>query len=157
VCRNPQHRGRLTVVSATSAPPFQPLCHQWNFSHPEMKGFTWQTLPTVNRKHFFMNTCIICIESFCSQKNAQQNAVLRLYTPQARSPFWLLKPASELAHARLLLRLPRSWTVLLPSDTHRKPITSITAAFLPFMPYLLFIPRMYNSVEFLTIKRQHTC
>jgi hypothetical protein len=27
--------------------------------------FTRQTLPTVNRKHFFMN--ILCIESFCSQ------------------------------------------------------------------------------------------
>jgi hypothetical protein len=38
------------------------------------------------------------------------------------SPFWLLKPASEHAHARLLPRLSWSWTVLLPSDTHRKPI-----------------------------------
>jgi hypothetical protein len=38
--------------------------------------FMQQTLPTVNRKHFFMNT--LYIESFCSQKkNAQQNPGLR--------------------------------------------------------------------------------
>jgi hypothetical protein len=29
--------------------------------------------------------------------------------------------------------------VLLPSDTHRKPITSITAILLPFVTYLLAI------------------
>jgi hypothetical protein len=58
-------------------------------------------------------------------KNAQQNAVLRWYSPQARMPVWLLKPASQHARARLLLRLSWSWTVLLPSDTHRKPITAV--------------------------------
>jgi hypothetical protein len=30
--------------------------------------------------------------------------------------------------------------VLLPSDTHRKPITSITAVLLPFVTYLLTLP-----------------
>jgi hypothetical protein len=45
-------------------------------------------------------------------KNAQQNSVLRQYAPQARSPFWLLKPASEHTHARLLPRLSWSWTLL---------------------------------------------
>jgi hypothetical protein len=42
-----------------------------------------------------------------------------------------------MAHARLLPRLSWSWTVLLPSDTDRKPITSITAVLLPFVTYLL--------------------
>jgi hypothetical protein len=32
-----------------------------------------------------------------------------------------------------------NWTVLLPSDTHRKPIMSITAILLPFVTYLLTI------------------
>jgi hypothetical protein len=32
--------------------------------------------------------------------------------------------------------------VLLPSDTHRKPITSITAVLLPFVTYLLTLPRI---------------
>jgi hypothetical protein len=43
-------------VFLTSAPPFQPLRHQRNVCHPIVNRFTRQTLPTVNRKHFFMNT-----------------------------------------------------------------------------------------------------
>jgi hypothetical protein len=66
VSRNPQHRSLLTFISATSAPLFLPLLHQQKFCHPFVNRFTQQTLPTVNRKHFFMN--ILCIESFCLQK-----------------------------------------------------------------------------------------
>jgi hypothetical protein len=65
VRRDPQHRSLLTVVSATSAPPFQPLRHQGNVGHPVVNRFTRQTLSTANRKHFFMN--ILRIESFCPQ------------------------------------------------------------------------------------------
>jgi hypothetical protein len=72
----------------------------------------------------------------------QQNAALRHYTPQARSQFWLLKPASEHAHGRLLPSLSWSWTVLLPSDTHRKATMSNTAVLLPFATYLLILPRI---------------
>jgi hypothetical protein len=32
---------------------------------------------------------------------------------------------------------------MLPSNTHRKPIPSITAVLLPFVTYLLTLPRMY--------------
>jgi hypothetical protein len=35
--------------------------------------------------------------------------------------------------------------VLRPSDSHRKLIKSITAVLLPFVIYLLTLPRMYNS------------
>jgi hypothetical protein len=66
VRRNPQHRSPLTVVSATSALPFQTLRHQWNVCHHVVNRFTRQTLSTINRKHFFMN--ILCSESFCPQK-----------------------------------------------------------------------------------------
>jgi hypothetical protein len=38
-----------------------------------------------------------------------------------------------------------SWTVLLPSDTHRKPIASITAVLLPFVTCLLTLPCLYIS------------
>jgi hypothetical protein len=62
--------------------------------------------------------------------------------PQARSPFLLLKPASQ--HARLIPRLSGSWTVLLPSDPHRTPITSITVVLLPFVTYLLTLSRIYG-------------
>jgi hypothetical protein len=63
VRRNPQHRSILTVVSAISSPPFQPLRHQQNVCQPDVNCFTRQTLPTVNRKHFF----ILRIMSFCPQ------------------------------------------------------------------------------------------
>jgi hypothetical protein len=76
-----------------------------------------------------------------STTNVQQNAALRYYTPQAWSAFWLLKPRSEHSHARLLPRLPWRWTVLLPSDTHRKSITLVTTVLLPFVSYLLTLPR----------------
>jgi hypothetical protein len=146
---NLQHRSLFTVLSATSAPPFWPLRHQRNFCHPVVNRFTRQKLPTVNRKLFFMN--ILCTVSFCSQKNAQQNSGFRYYTPQARSQFWLLKQASEYAHARLLPRLSWSWTVLLPSDTHREPTTSITAVLLPFLTYLL--TPSYNELDLGTFCR----
>jgi hypothetical protein len=48
-------------------------------------------------------------------KNAQQNVNLRCYTPQKRSPYWLLKPVSEHAHARLLPRPVQKWPSLCPS------------------------------------------
>jgi hypothetical protein len=135
VRRNPQHRSLLSVVSVTPAPPFQTLRHKENFCHPVVNRFTRQTLPTVNRKHFFMN--IHCTECFCTHTN--QNAALRQYTPQARS-FWLLKPASEHANVRLLPRPSSSWTVLLTIDIHRKPSMSINTVLLPFATYLLTLP-----------------
>jgi hypothetical protein len=63
VRRNLHHISFLTVISATSAPQYQRLCHQRNVCHPVVNCFTWQTFPIINRKHFFMN--ILCIESFC--------------------------------------------------------------------------------------------
>jgi hypothetical protein len=134
----PTTQKSLTVVLATSAPPFQPLRHQRNVCHPVVNSFTRHTLPTVNRKHFFMN--ILCIEFFRPQKKRTTERCSSVVYTQARSIFSLLKPASELAHVRLLPRLSWSWTVLLPSDTLRKPITSITAVLLPFVTYLLTLP-----------------
>jgi hypothetical protein len=64
----------LAVVSATSAPPFQPLRHQRNVCHPFVNRFTRQTLPTVSRKHFFMN--ILALSPSTRKKSSQQNAAL---------------------------------------------------------------------------------
>jgi hypothetical protein len=143
VRQNPQNRSLLTVVSAIPAPPFQPLRHQRNFGHPGVDCFTRQTLPTVNTKNVFMTK--LYIESFYPQKT-HNNPAFRYHTPQAPSPFWLLNPSSEHAHARLLPRPSWSWTVLLPSNTHRKPITSIAVVFLPFVAYLLTLPRFSMGV-----------
>jgi hypothetical protein len=81
------------------------------------------------------------------KKNARQNAAFRQYTPQAWSPFWLMKPASKHAHARLLHRFSWTRTVLLPSDTHTKPITSIKAILLPFVTYLPILSRIMKPVH----------
>jgi hypothetical protein len=71
VCQNPQHGSLLTVASATctTGQASSVTCeHPWeNFlTQLWVKCFMRQTLPTISRKHFFMN--ILCIGSFCSQK-----------------------------------------------------------------------------------------
>jgi hypothetical protein len=67
--RSPWHTSFLTVISATSASPFQPL-HQRNVFHPVVNRFMRQTLPTVKRKCFFIY--IFNIESFCPQKTIKR-------------------------------------------------------------------------------------
>jgi hypothetical protein len=44
--------------------------------------------------------------------------------------------------------------VLLPSDTYRKPITSITSFLLPFVTYLLTLLRSIKTVAVLTGTRE---
>jgi hypothetical protein len=85
------------------------------FIEPVVNRFMRQTLSTINRKH--ISLWISLVPSPSAHKNAQQNAALRQCTPQAQSPFWLLKLACEHAHARLLPRLSWSWTLLLLCDT----------------------------------------
>jgi hypothetical protein len=74
--RNLQHRRLLTVVSATSAPPFQLLRHRRNVCHPVVNRFTQQTLPTVIRKNFFMN--IVCTESFSPHKTHNRTLLFHI-------------------------------------------------------------------------------
>jgi hypothetical protein len=126
------------LLSATSAPPFQlfvmpPSCeplYSTNTSHRKQETFLYEyplqrvLLPAKKKK-----------------RTTQRSSSVK--HPQARSPLWLLKPAPE--HAPLLPRLSWSWTVLLPSDTHRKPITTITAVLLPFVTYLLTLPRIWKE------------
>jgi hypothetical protein len=141
VCQYPQHRSLLTV-SATSARPFQLLRHQRNVCQPVVNRFTRQTLSTVNRKHFFMD--ILCIDTFYPRKTHNRTLFFgSLLLKQGRYS----EICSEHAHARLLPRLSWSCTVLLPSDTHREPITSNTAVLLPFVTYLLTLPRVRELTQ----------
>jgi hypothetical protein len=126
-------------TSSATAKPLPPSCeplYATNTAHREQQTFLYEyslnrvLLPTKNTKEH------------CSS----------VVHPQVRSPFWLLKPASEHVHARLLHRLSWSWTVLLPSDTNIKPITSIRAVLHPFVSYLLTILVFYDIMEEL-IKR----
>jgi hypothetical protein len=68
----------LTVASATSAPPLQPLCRQRNVYHPLLNRFTRQTHPTLNRKHLFMN--IPCNESFRLQEKQKRTLISVVYS-----------------------------------------------------------------------------
>jgi hypothetical protein len=105
-----------------------------------MNLFTRQTLPTVKSKHLFMN--ILYIQPFWPQKrNAQEISALWWYNSQARSPFWPLKRSSEHAHALLLPRLSWSWTVVLPSDTHRKHLRQLQLFFFHLWP-IYRLPRI---------------
>jgi hypothetical protein len=101
-----------------------------NTSHRRQETFLyeyplhWVRLPTKKRT----------TERFCT-----------VVHPQAWLPFLLLKPASKHAHEVLLPTLSWSWTVLLPSDTYRKPVTSTIAVLLPFVTYLLALHRILTS------------
>jgi hypothetical protein len=113
---NSQHRNLLTVISPTSTPG-------WASSATFVRlweNFSTQLWIVLRDKILYEYPLHLVL--FAHKKNAQQNAPLRYYTPHTWSPFWLLKPDSEHAHALLLPRLSWSWTVHLPSDTHRKPI-----------------------------------
>jgi hypothetical protein len=85
----------------------------------------------------------------------EEETFLYEYSP-ALSPFAHNKPTTEMIfgstplkpgqhsdfrNQALNMRMRVCWTVLLPTDTHRKPITSITAVLLPFVACLLTLPR----------------
>jgi hypothetical protein len=118
----------ISVSSAKRLPPSCEPLYAINTSH--------------RKQETFMN--ILCTEFFFPTKTHSRTLLFGSIHPQAPSPFWLTKPATEHAHARLLPGLSWRWTVLLPSDTHREPIAYITPVLLPFVTYLL-IPRCSSS------------
>jgi hypothetical protein len=132
------------------------------FLDPVVNHFRRQTLPTVKRKHFFMN--ILYTEPFCPQKRTTKrcSSVVNISSTVAilttETSLWTCARTSSTqtfylknaciyknglgsAHPILVSRLSWSWTVLLHSDTDRKPTTSITAVSRPFVTYLLTLPR----------------
>jgi hypothetical protein len=119
-------------VRASSVTYFRPFLRE--FFNPVVSRFTWQTLPTVERKHFFMN--ILCIESFWPQKT--HNITLLFGST-------LFKHGRH-AHARLISIRSWSWIALLPGVTHRRPITSTTVVLLPLVICLLTLPRNFNTI-----------
>jgi hypothetical protein len=122
----------------------QPLPHLCFNLFVIIETFATQLSASLRDKHFALWTGNISLWiSFCPQKkNRTTERCSSVVYTQARSPFWLLKPTSEHIHTLLLPGPSWSWTVLLPSDTHRNPIISITAVLLPFETYLLTLPRI---------------
>jgi hypothetical protein len=101
VRRNPQHGSLFDYCLSHFRTTVSTFFSSARRLPPRRDRFTRQTLSTVNRKHFFMTS--LCIESCCPQKTHNETLLFGS-VPQALSPFWLLKPASEHAHARLLPR-----------------------------------------------------
>jgi hypothetical protein len=128
----PHGRFSLSFLERISRPSCEPL---------------YATNTSRRKQETFLYECPMHWVIVPTKKNAQQNVTFRWYTPQRRSLFWLLKPASEHAHARLLPRLSWSWAVLLPSDTYRKPNMPIVAVLLPFVTYLLAFPHIYMKTN----------
>jgi hypothetical protein len=73
---------------------------------------------------------ILCIEFFCSQKSTKELCSSVAYPS---STVTVLTTETSL----WTCACTSGWAVLLPSDTHKKPVTSITAVSLAFVTYLL--------------------
>jgi hypothetical protein len=107
------------------------------FLNPVVNRFTQQILPTMNRKHVFVD--ILTLSPFAHKR---MHNVMLLFNGilMKHSHYFDYWKTSEHAYTHLLPKLSWNWTVLLRSDTHRKRITSITAVLLPFVIYLLTLP-----------------
>jgi hypothetical protein len=91
----------------------------------------------------------LCWVLLPTKRKAQQKATLG-YTPLKRGchyDYW--NQSLNMALARLLPRLSWSLTAFIPSTTHRKTITSITADILPFVTNLLTSWCMHYTCIFL--------
>jgi hypothetical protein len=122
-------------TSSSSAKHLPPSCQPFYVTHTSH-----------HKQETFLNEYPLHSVLLSTEKHITECCSLVVH-PQAQWPFWLLKPASKHAHAHLLPRLLWSWTVRLPSDTHRKPIMSITAVLLPFVTYLAALPYI-TSLQF---------
>jgi hypothetical protein len=111
----------------------------WMSLREAVNHFMWQTLPTINKRHFFMN--ILCIESFCPGRNAQKTLLFSRTLLKHGRHFYYWNQALNM---HMLPRLTWSWAVLLPSDVHRKPVTAVL---LPFMTYLLTLPHSKSLLK----------
>jgi hypothetical protein len=106
---------------------------------PVMNRFTWQTHPTVERKSFFMN--ILCIESIFPEEYTHNWKLLFGSISATTVAIFTTETSLWICSWAYAIRMLWIWTVLLPSGTCRKPITFITAVSLPFVAYLLTLPR----------------
>jgi hypothetical protein len=143
VRRNPQH-GCFWLVSATSAPPFQPLRLQRNICHPVVNRFMRQIVPNVNRKHFFMN--ILGIESFSPPKKRRTiercssvlhpSSTVTILTTETNLWTWRMHICYLDCHDTRLL-----WYRVIYIYIYIY-IASIKAVIFSFVTYLLTLPRI---------------
>jgi hypothetical protein len=122
------HPLSISSLSAKRLPP------KWN-------RFKRQTLPNVNRKAFLYEYPLHW--ALWPQKAHNRTCSSVVYFSSTVTILTAETILWTCACACLLPWLSWIWTVLLPSDTYRKPVTSKTAVLLPFVTCLLSLPRMY--------------
>jgi hypothetical protein len=107
---------------------------------PRWNCFTWQTLPNINKKHFF--TDILCIESFWPQKSQERTSLFgnTLLKHGRHFDYWK-QPLNMCIRVGYLDCHEAGMCCYILNDTYRKPIMSITAVSLPFGTYLLTLHR----------------
>jgi hypothetical protein len=123
VRRNPQHRSLSDSCLSHFRTSVSTSSSLREFLDPVVNRFTRQTLPTVNRKHFFMN--ILCIESSWPPKTHNRTLLFGSIC---------LKHGRHFDYWNQLLNLRMRVCYLV---IHTESITSITAVLLPFMTHLL--------------------
>jgi hypothetical protein len=102
--------------------------------YPVVNCFTWKTRPIVNRKYSFIN--ILCIQFFYPQETSSRTLLLRSII-RCRCHFNYWNQPLNMSMLACYLDCLEAGLCLLPNDTHRKPITSITSVLIPFVAYLL--------------------
>jgi hypothetical protein len=78
VCRNPQHRNLLSVVSATSAPPVSTSSSSEKRLSPRCEPL-YATNTSHRKQEIFLYKCPLYWEILPTEENTQQNVALRCY------------------------------------------------------------------------------
>jgi hypothetical protein len=140
VSQNLQHGSFLTIISATSRPLFQPICHQQDVKISKTQLWTASCNKHKDSHHkqeTFIYEYPLHWVFFNIKKPQTERCSLVVHST---STALNLTTKTSSVHTCLLSRLSWSWTVLLPRVTHRKHIMSTTAVLLSFLTYLLTLP-----------------
>jgi hypothetical protein len=140
-----QHTSSLLFTLSTEHSKSESCLHyDWRFTANQFVLASSPLRPTTNTSHHTQGTFLyecplhwilsphkILITELCSSV-VYSSSTVAIFTSEIS--LWTCTCASATYTVM-------SWTVLLASDTHRKLITSITAVLLPFVAYLLTLPR----------------
>jgi hypothetical protein len=128
----------------------QPLPHlRFNSSSwakrllPRWNRFKQQTLPSIDRKHFFMN--ILCIDSFCLQKSTQNRMLIFgcIHLKHGRHLYYWKQPLNMRIRAFYLDYYEAELCCYLM--IHIGNVTSMIAVLHPFVTYLLTLSHIYHG------------
>jgi hypothetical protein len=149
VRRNSQHRSLLTVVSATSSPPFQHLRllkALERISRPSREPLYATDTSNVNRIHFFMN--ILCIGSYCLTKKTHNRTLLFGGTFKHCRHFHYCNQPVNMRKSVCCLDCHEAGLCCYLVIQIEDLFTSITEVLLPFVTCLLTLPLIFLVLSF---------